>query len=84
MIRANYRSGNLFVIVENDTTRVTAEGTAPFFEQVSVWSKTTDRHQWAEEITWDEAEWREKGNEAFEAILGAIAKVAAGKAVRAP
>ncbi len=89
-ILSNYHDGNLFVVVENDTTRVTAEGTAPFFDQISVWSKATKVYDggitdvWTEEIVWDQAEWREKSNEAFEAILGVIAKVVAGQTVKAP
>lgn len=83
-VRGNYVDGNTFVVVENDRNRVTAEGDkgSPFFSQVNVYMRKNAR--WVEVIAWDCVEWQEQGNEAFEAILGVIAKVAAGVLVSRP
>ena len=82
-IRGNYFDGNAFVIAENEMNRVTAEGTAPFFDQINVYERVDDV-EWDEIIVWDSAEWREEGGEAFEAILGVIAKIVGGARVKRP
>ena len=82
-LRGNYYDGNAFIIIENDMNRVTAEGTGPFFDQVNVYERVDDV-EWDEIVMWDCMEWREKGGEAFEAILGVIARVAGGVRVERP
>jgi hypothetical protein len=82
MIRGNFREGNTFVIIENDHNRVTGDGTGMLFEQVNVWEREPGG-PWTELFVWDCAEWREPWTAAFEAILGVIAKVAAGLPIEA-
>ena len=82
-VRGNYHEGPVFVIAENDMNRVTAEGDGPFFSQINVYERI-DNEWWDEIIVWDSAEWREAGGEAFEAIIGVIAKVIGGDRIERP
>lgn len=81
-IRANFRDGDTFVIAETDTNRVTVDSVPteerPLMEQVNVLHRKDSSHEWVEVAAWDVEEWQTPGNEAFEAIMGAIAKVVAG------
>lgn len=77
-VRANFIDGETFVLVETDTNRVTAEGGNLQFQQVNLLHRRNSSHQWIGVAAWDADEWRTPGSEAFEAILGVIAKVVAG------
>lgn len=92
MIKANYRNYvGEFVIIENDTTCVVADADIANkdksleFGYVRVLTRDDSVPTgWSEILYWDAPEWREAGSEAFEAILGVIAKVAAGERVQKP
>jgi hypothetical protein len=75
-VRGNFWDGETFVIIENDKNRVTGDKDDNLFMQVNVYEFV--EHNWREIFVWDCVEWREEGNCAFEAIIGVIAKVAAG------
>lgn len=77
-VRANFRDGDTFVIVESDTNRVTADGGDLVFQQVNLLHRRNSSHEWVEVAVWDVDEWRTPGSEAFEAVIGVIAKVTAG------
>lgn len=77
-VRGNFWDGDAFVIIENDYNRVTGDKTDDLFEQVNVFERHNPAGGWVEVFVWDAAEWRESWNEAFEAILGVIARVATG------
>jgi hypothetical protein len=78
----NFFDGETFVIIENDMNRVTGDKDDNLFMQVNVYEKAQDSDNWVEILVWDCVEWREEGSCAFEAILGVIAKVAAGVPVQ--
>lgn len=77
-IRANFKDSGTFVIVESDTNRVTADGSGLEFQQVNLLHRRNSTCPWIELVAWDAAEWRTPGSEAFEAIIGIIAKIVAG------
>jgi hypothetical protein len=61
--------------------RVTGDKDDNLFMQVNVYEKRPPGEEgevWREIFVWDCVEWREESSCAFEAILGVIAKVAAG------
>lgn len=79
--RANYVDGDSFVIVENDTNCVTADGEMReglLIQQINLFHRKNSSHEWVEIATWDSDEWQTPGSRAFEAVIGAIAKVVAG------
>ena len=78
MVRANFWDEGAFVVVENQTNRVVADSDGPTFNQVNLMHRRDPSQPWVEVTAWCDDEWRTSGNEAFEAILGAIAMVAAG------
>lgn len=84
--RANFKDGETFVIVESDTNRVTVDWVSteerPLMQQVNVLHRRNSSHAWVEVTAWDVDEWQTPGSEAFEAIMGVIAKVVAGVDVR--
>ena len=86
-VRANFRDPNwddAFVIVESDTNRVLVEGEVReglLAQQVTLLHRRNSSHEWIEVAAWDADEWQTPGSGAFEAILGAIAKVIAGMEV---
>lgn len=80
-VRASFKDGNTFVIVETDTNRVTADGGGTEFQQVNLLHRRNSSHEWVEVAAWDADEWRTPGSEALEAILGVIARVVAGAEV---
>lgn len=77
-VRGNFWDGETFVIIENDKNRVTGDKGDNLFTQVNVYERNSSDWDWVEILVWDCLEWRELGNCAFEAIMGVIAKVAAG------
>jgi hypothetical protein len=81
-IRANFRDGETFVIVESDTNRVTVDSVPteerPLMQQVNVLHRRNSSHEWVEVTAWDVEEWETSGSEAFEAIIRSIARVTAG------
>lgn len=72
-----------FVVVENNFSRVVCldERNDATFSAVRVDSRELGGDEWEEVVYWDEAEWRESGTEAFEAIIGCIARVARGEKI---
>lgn len=81
-VKANFRDGDTFVIAETDTNRVTVDSAPteerPLMHQVNVLHRQNSSHEWVEVAVWDADEWQTPGSEAFEAIMGVIAKVVAG------
>ncbi len=77
-IRANFRDGDTFVILETETNRITADGGDQNFRQVNLLYRQNSSHEWVEITAWDADEWRSSAGGVFEAIIGAIAQVAAG------
>jgi hypothetical protein len=64
-------------IANNGNNRVVAiGGDWPYFDAVR--ADVLENGEWKELFYWSCDEWRERGNEAFEAILGCIKIVAAG------
>lgn len=85
MTRGNYRNEvGEFVVVENGLQRVVAAGVPgeALFGYVRL--QECQKEKWEELIYWDSTEWHEASSEAFEAILGIIAKVAVGERIRKP
>ena len=77
-MRANFRDGDTFVIVETDTNRVTADGNDDVtFQQVNLLHRKNSSHEWVEVTSWDFGGWAPT-SEDFKVIIGAIAKVIAG------
>jgi hypothetical protein len=81
-IRANFEDGETLVIVETDTNRVCVDWVPteerPLMQQVNLLYRKNSTCPWIEVAAWDVEEWQTPGSEAFEAIIGAIAKVTAG------
>ena len=77
-VRGDFWDGETFVIIENDLNRVTGDKNDELFAQINVYERAQDSDNWVEIVMWDCEEWREPCNAAFEAIVGIIAKVAAG------
>lgn len=68
-------------IINNGQSRVVAiGGDGPYFDAVR--ADVLENGEWVELFYWTGDEWREQGNEAFEAILGCIQIVANGEALR--
>lgn len=81
MITGNFFDGEEYVVIQNDTTRLTTSGgPGPNFDQATLYRKWG--HHWEEEMAWDSVEWREPVHEGFEAIMGIIGRIAAGEDVR--
>lgn len=85
--RGNFKDGDTFVIVETETNRVTVDWVPteerPLIEQINLLHRKNSTYEWIEIAVWDAKEWQIPGSEAFEAIMGAIARVIAGVEVTA-
>lgn len=81
LLDGNRTEGEVFVVIESERNRVTAEGEGWEFSQVNLWHRKHVTAPWEELIVWADDEWRTPGSEAFEAILGVIAKIVAGEVI---
>lgn len=84
-MKGNYQADDGFVVIENEFNRVVcgSERNDATFSYLRIDARNT-AGDWEEILYWDEAEWHDRHTEAFEAIMGCIAKIADGEFVRKP
>ena len=75
-----------FVVIQNAMNRVVCidERNDATFNAIRIDGRDTENDEWEEILYWDEAEWHDGCTEAFEAIMGCIAKVANNERVEYP